>query len=79
MGYVAPSMTPTSGSPSFRVYEVDPVTFGIMHFTQYIANISDASYQIEPKWEPYYSAKKAYGSKLSTPVQDPSAEITPAS
>jgi sphingomyelin phosphodiesterase len=78
MGYVAPSMTPTSGSPSFRVYEVDPVTFGITDFTQYIANISDPSYQIKPKWKPYYSAKQAYGSKLSPPVQDPSAEMTPA-
>ncbi|KAJ5610285.1 hypothetical protein N7510_007004 [Penicillium lagena] len=78
IGYIAPSMTPTSGSPSFRVYEIDPVTFGVMDFTQYIANISHPSYQITPKWELYYSAKKAYGSQLSPPVQDPSAEMTPA-
>ncbi|KAJ5176348.1 uncharacterized protein N7482_002225 [Penicillium canariense] len=77
MGYVAPSMTPTSGPPSFRVYDIDPETFGVMDFTQYIANISDPSFQRGPEWVPYYSAKKAYGSKLSPPVQDAGVELTP--
>lgn len=78
MGYVAPSMTPTSGPPSFRVYEIDPVTFGVMDFTQYIANISDPSYQTKPEWVPYYSAKAAYGSNLVPPIQDSGIELTPA-
>lgn len=26
IGYIAPSLTPTSGNPNFRVYEVDPVS-----------------------------------------------------
>lgn len=78
MGYVAPSMTPTSGPPSFRVYEIDPITFGVLDFTQYIANISDPGYQTKPEWVPYYSAKKDYGSKLSPAVQDPKIELTPA-
>jgi sphingomyelin phosphodiesterase len=77
MGYVAPSMTPTSGPPSFRVYEIDPVTFGVMDFTQYIANITDPSLQTEPEWKPYYSAKADYGSKLSPAVKDPQVELTP--
>jgi sphingomyelin phosphodiesterase len=78
MGYIAPSMTPTSGPPSFRVYEIDPVTYGVLDFTQYIANISDPSYQTKPEWVPYYSAKAAYGSKLSPPLTDSTAELTPA-
>jgi sphingomyelin phosphodiesterase len=78
IGYIAPSLTPTSGSPSFRVYQIDPVTFGVIDFTQYIANISDSSYQREPEWKPYYSAKANYGSKLSPVVDDASAELTPA-
>lgn len=78
MGYVAPAVTPTEGSPSFRVYDVDPVTFGILDYTQYIANISDPSFQVKPKWVPYYSAKSAYGSKISPPVTDSKSEISPA-
>ncbi|KAJ5787285.1 hypothetical protein N7457_002275 [Penicillium paradoxum] len=78
MGYIAPAMTPDHGSPSFRVYEIDPVTFGVLDYTQYIANISDPSFQVKPKWEPYYSAKADYGSKISPPVTDSKSEITPA-
>lgn len=78
MAYIAPSMTPTSGPPSFRVYEIDPVTYGVLDFTQYIANISDPSYQTGPEWVPYYSAKAAYGSEISPPLTDKTAELTPA-
>ncbi|CEJ62002.1 hypothetical protein PMG11_10517 [Penicillium brasilianum] len=77
MGYVAPSMTPTSGSPSFRVYDIDPVTFGVLDYTQYIANISDPGFQTKPNWVPYYTAKKDYGSKISARPDD-TAELTPA-
>ncbi|KAJ5570471.1 uncharacterized protein N7459_009901 [Penicillium hispanicum] len=80
MGYIAPSMTPTSGPPSFRVYEIDPVTFGVMDYTQYIAKISDSSAQIDttPEWVPYYSAKADYGAKLAPPVEGAGVELTPA-
>jgi len=72
-------MTPTSGPPAFRVYTVDPVTFGVLDTTTYIANISDPSYQTTgPVWEPYYSAKETYGPLLTPPVTDPTAELTPA-
>jgi sphingomyelin phosphodiesterase len=77
MGYVAPSMTPTSGPPSFRVYDIDPETFAVMDFTQYIANISEPSFQTKPTWIPYYSVKKDYGGKL-TPPPPSTAELTPA-
>lgn len=76
MGYIAPSLTPMSGSPTFRVYHVDPVTFGVMDYTQYIA-ISDPLYETTPEWAPYYRAKENYGSKLSPAVEDANIELTP--
>ncbi|KAI2609262.1 sphingomyelin phosphodiesterase [Hypoxylon sp. NC1633] len=61
--YIAPSMTPTSGHPAFRVYTVDPVTFGVLDATTYMANMSDPALSSGGglKWTKYYSAKEAYG------------------
>ena len=78
MSYITPSMTPTSGSPSFRVYSIDPETFGVLDFTEYIANITSPSYQSGPVWTEYYSAKAAYGPYVTPPLTDPAAELTPA-
>lgn len=80
IGYVAPAMTPTSGPPSFRVYEIDPVTFGVLDYTQYIANISNLTSVQKPAWIPYYSAKETYAFKLSPNTTDlnPSSELTSA-
>lgn len=72
-------MTPTSGSPAFRVYTIDPVTYGVLDVTTYIANLSDPSYQTTgPVWTEYYSAKATYGSLVTPPLTDPAAELTPA-
>lgn len=68
-------MTPTSGPPSFRVYAIDPGTFGVLDFTQYIANASDA--HAAPEWIPSYSAKRDYGSRVSSAPRK-SDELTPA-
>lgn len=76
MSYIAPALTPTSGNPTFRVYEVDPVTFGILDFTVYYANISSPTYQDGPTWEKLYSIKETYGSALG--YTDSAAELTPA-
>ncbi|QIX01469.1 hypothetical protein AMS68_006986 [Peltaster fructicola] len=76
MSYIAPAMTPKSGNPSFRVYDVDPVTFGILDYTEYIANVSSPTYQHGPQWEKLYSAKEAYGALLGMGEAD--AELTPA-
>lgn len=79
VSYIIPSMTPTSGYPAFRVYSVDPVTYGILDFTTYIAEISlTSSTQSPPKWKPYYSAKAAYGSLVTPPLTSATAELTPA-
>jgi sphingomyelin phosphodiesterase len=78
VSYIAPALTPTSGNPTFRVYSVDPVTFAILDYTVYYANISSLTYQSGPTWEKLYSVKEAYGSLLTPPVTDASAELTPA-
>lgn len=78
VAYIAPALTPTSGHPTFRVYSVDPDTFGILDFQVYYANISSPTYQDGPTWELLYSVKDAYGSLLPFPVTDPTIELTPA-
>lgn len=83
MGYIAPSLTPTSGPPAFRIYEIDPVTFGVLDFTVYTAALPTADEARdgktpELKWTKYYSAKEAYGSAVSPPVTSAAAELTPA-
>ena len=77
--YIAPSLTPTSGMPSFRVYSVDPDTFGILDHTTYIADMSNPAFQTNgPVWTKFYSAKEAYGPITTPPLTDPKAELTPS-
>jgi sphingomyelin phosphodiesterase len=70
VSYIAPSMTPTSGQPAFRVYDIDPVTFGVLDITTYIANMSDPGFQSAegPVWTKYYSAREAYGALIKPPL-----------
>jgi sphingomyelin phosphodiesterase len=74
MSYITPSMTPTSGAPTFRVYSVDPVTYGVLDYTEYTTDITASSLV----WKKYYSAKATYGSLLTPPVTDTTSELTPA-
>ena len=79
MSYIAPALTPTSGSPAFRVYNLDPVTFGVLDFTEYTTSLEASTYQTTgPVWSAYYSAKATYGPLVSPPVTAASAELTPA-
>ncbi|KAE8323320.1 Metallo-dependent phosphatase-like protein [Aspergillus sergii] len=79
IGYVTPSMTPDSGPPAFRIYDIDPVTFAVLDYTVYTADINSTdSPNTPPKWVKYYSAKEAYGSLLTPPVTDPTVEMTPS-
>lgn len=78
VSYICPSLTPTDGMPAFRVYDVDPDTFGILDSTTYVANMTDKKFQTDPVWELSYSAKGAYGSQIDPPVTEPEAELTPA-
>jgi sphingomyelin phosphodiesterase len=72
-------MTPTSGYPAFHVFTVDPVTFGVLDMTTYIAEMTITGDQTAaPVWTEYYSAKAAYGPLVTPPLTDPAAELTPA-
>ncbi|KAJ7622053.1 sphingomyelin phosphodiesterase [Roridomyces roridus] len=75
LGWIAPALTPTSGNPAFKVYDVDPDTFEIMDAKVYFTNISDPEFQIAPTWELYYSARDTYGPLVGLP---PSAPLSPA-
>ncbi|KAI1818166.1 Metallo-dependent phosphatase-like protein [Poronia punctata] len=70
VSYIAPAMTPTSGYPAFRVYDIDPVTFGVLDITTYIANMSEPEFQSSdgPVWTKYYSAREAYGQLLTPDI-----------
>jgi sphingomyelin phosphodiesterase len=70
-------MTPTSGAPAFRVYTVDPVTFGVLDMTTYAADLSAAT-AAGPQWTKRYSAKESYGPLVAPPLVDAAAELTPA-
>jgi sphingomyelin phosphodiesterase len=78
MSYIAPALTPTSGNPTFRVYEVDVATGAVLDFTVYYANLTSPDFQSAsgPTWQELYSAKAVYGAALG--VTDPLAELSPA-
>lgn len=58
------------------VYDVDPVTFGVLDLTVYYTDLNSPSYQSNPTWQKLYSAKEAYGSLLG--VTGAAVELTPA-
>ncbi|KZP28597.1 sphingomyelin phosphodiesterase [Athelia psychrophila] len=59
-GSLSPALTPRSGNPAFKMYDVDPDTFELMDVKVYTTNMSDPSYQNNPTWELYYSARETY-------------------
>ncbi|KIJ35641.1 hypothetical protein M422DRAFT_262040 [Sphaerobolus stellatus SS14] len=59
--FIAPALTPTSGNPAFKVYDIDPDTFEVMDAKVYMTNISDPSFHVKPQWQLYYSARESYG------------------
>ncbi|KKA27026.1 hypothetical protein TD95_004352 [Thielaviopsis punctulata] len=69
MSYICPSLTPITGMPSFRIYEVDPDTYQILDSITYIANMSDPTYQDQkvPRFTKYYSARETYGPLVANP------------
>lgn len=77
MSYIAPSMTPLSGMPAFRIYTVNPDTFGILDVDTYVADMADPGFQDEPTWKKTYSAKETFCALLDTPILA-DAELTPA-
>ncbi|KAI5478729.1 hypothetical protein MNV49_004654 [Pseudohyphozyma bogoriensis] len=68
IAYLAGALTPQSGNPVFRVYDIDPDTYEVMDFTPYYTNRSEPSFETEPIWKPYYSARESYGGLLNPPI-----------
>jgi sphingomyelin phosphodiesterase len=58
--FVGPSITTASGNPAFRIYEIDPDTFEVMDFTEFVADLRDPTFDDGPTWKPYYSAREEY-------------------
>ncbi|KAF4461761.1 sphingomyelin phosphodiesterase [Fusarium albosuccineum] len=77
MSYIAPSVTPVSGMPAFRIYTLNPKTFGVVDVETYYADMSNPEFQKSPTWTKYYSAREAYGPLVQPPLNQ-SAELTPA-
>ncbi|GAA5892663.1 hypothetical protein JCM8208_005880 [Rhodotorula glutinis] len=65
--FIGGALTPASGNPVFRVYDVDPDTYEIMDFAPFVANRSSPTYQAGPEWTRYYSARESYGAFLDPP------------
>ncbi|KAJ6595566.1 Metallo-dependent phosphatase-like protein [Mycena vulgaris] len=61
VAWIAPALTPRSGNPAFKVYDVDPDTYAIMDARVYMADLKDPGYQTKPQWKLYYSAREEYG------------------
>ncbi|GAA5835842.1 hypothetical protein JCM5353_003368 [Sporobolomyces roseus] len=67
IAFISGALTPTSGNPVFRIYDIDPDTYEVMDFRPIFTNKTDPSFQFGPKWETYYSARTSYGSYLDPP------------
>ncbi|PYH95122.1 Metallo-dependent phosphatase [Aspergillus ellipticus CBS 707.79] len=70
VSYLCPSLTPTSGLPAFRVYDVVPGTWEVLDFTVYVGvvpgEMDSMPFQGEqqPHWTKYYTAQEAYSSLI---------------
>ncbi|KAA1479006.1 sphingomyelin phosphodiesterase [Dentipellis sp. KUC8613] len=59
--FIGPALTPTSGNPAFKLYDIDPDTYEVMDMKVFMTNISSPTFQENPTWELYYSARASYG------------------
>ncbi|KAF9078780.1 Metallo-dependent phosphatase-like protein [Rhodocollybia butyracea] len=62
--WIAPSLTPRSGNPAFKLYDVDPETYEILDAKVYTTNVSHPEFQIEPIWTMLYSTRDLYSSSI---------------
>ncbi|KAJ6611111.1 hypothetical protein B0H10DRAFT_2224327 [Mycena sp. CBHHK59/15] len=72
---IAPALTPTSGNPAFKVYEIDPDTFEVMDASVIFTNTSDVHFQKNPQWGLYYNTRATYG---PLPRLSPQSQLSPA-
>ncbi|KAJ6517990.1 sphingomyelin phosphodiesterase [Mycena vitilis] len=68
---IGPALTPTSGNPAFKFYDIDPDTFEVMDASVFFTNISDPTFQVRPKWALFYSARETYGPLVGLSAKEP--------
>ncbi|GLB42398.1 putative converts sphingomyelin to ceramide [Lyophyllum shimeji] len=71
VGFIAPSLTPRSGQPAFKVYDIDPDTYEIMDARVFRSNVDSPTFQSQPTWELYYSARATYGPLVGVQPSEP--------
>ncbi|KAJ7600702.1 sphingomyelin phosphodiesterase [Mycena floridula] len=71
VAHIGPALTPTSGNPAFKIYDVDAKTFEIMDVHVIFTNVSDSFFQSEPVWKEYYSARETYGPLVGLKDNEP--------
>ncbi|GAA5957637.1 hypothetical protein JCM8115_001381 [Rhodotorula mucilaginosa] len=73
VAFIGGSLTPKSGNPVFRIYDVDPDTYEVMDFRTYTTNVDGPEFQRDPLWIEYYSARGSDSGKptLSWPESAP--------
>ncbi|THU83429.1 sphingomyelin phosphodiesterase [Dendrothele bispora CBS 962.96] len=76
MSWIAPALTPRSGNPAFKVYDVDPDTYEVMDMKVYSSDLSESGYQENPTWTLLYSARDLYGPLIPGGL-DTSSAFTP--
>ncbi|KAI0308526.1 hypothetical protein OF83DRAFT_1160622 [Amylostereum chailletii] len=59
--FIAPALTPNSGNPAFKMYDVDPDTFEVLDAKVFFTNISSSTFQTDPTWDIYYSTRATWG------------------
>ncbi|KAF5389569.1 hypothetical protein D9757_004127 [Collybiopsis confluens] len=77
MAWIVPALTPRSGNPAFKVYDIDPDTYEVIDVHLYSTNMSHPDYQIEPTWNLLYSARDLYGSLIPGGLE-PSQSLSPS-
>ncbi|PBK67541.1 sphingomyelin phosphodiesterase [Armillaria solidipes] len=61
VAWIAPSVTPREANAAFKIYDIDPDTYEVMDAHVYITNLSDPTFEIQPTWNLYYSARETFG------------------
>ncbi|EJD50479.1 sphingomyelin phosphodiesterase [Auricularia subglabra TFB-10046 SS5] len=69
---IAPSVTPTSGNPAFKVYTLDSSTYALLDVRVFSANLTSPTFQTTgPVFSEFYSARASYGPLVNLPADAP--------
>ncbi|KAJ6460506.1 sphingomyelin phosphodiesterase [Mycena sanguinolenta] len=71
VGLIGPALTPSSGNPAFKFYDVDPDTFSVVDSSVIFSNLSDPEFPVRPTWRLYYSARETYGPLVGLAPDEP--------